>query len=113
MTQDRFSVGVTIGGVHGGGYLELSPEGLTLRVGGLSSRLTGVAEIVGTDTDVIVVTTRWMLPWVAVRVPVSDGVKTGVATLPIWLRSVLVESLEAKGLRVVERSERFRGPLDI
>ncbi|MEA2410962.1 MAG: hypothetical protein QOC77_1523 [Thermoleophilaceae bacterium] len=97
-----FRVGVRMAPVNGGGRLTVAPGAITLDVGSVTRRLTGVREIVHTDREVTLVTARLVAPWFNTSLMVSDGRTAAQVSMPIFARGRLRAALDEAGFEVRE-----------
>ncbi len=106
----EFRVGAAVRSAHGGGKLTVSPGTLSLRLGPLMRRYTGIEKIVQSGAaPVVIMTGRLMPPFLNTRIALRDGGTVGHVSLPGWSRRRLRVALEEAGLQVQERSGWFLG----
>jgi hypothetical protein len=80
---------------------------MTLDVGRVTRRLSGVREIVHTDREVTLVTARLVPPWFNTSLMVSDGRTAAQVSMPILARGRLRAALDEAGFEVRETATWF------
>jgi hypothetical protein len=85
----------------------VTPGALVVRPGGVTRELSGVREIVQTDRNVTVVTTRLVPPWFNISLAVSDGTTSAQVSTWIGARASLRAALNGAGFDVRETATWF------
>ena len=102
-TGVHFSVGAVVDQSNGGGHLWVAPEAITLRVGPLTRRMTGVDRIVHRHPAVVVYESRLIPFWFNTHVVLHEEAQGALASVPLWRRRRLLAALRSAGFTVEER----------
>jgi hypothetical protein len=86
----------------------VGPNRMELIPGRLRKGISNTESIRRRGSDVIMYCARAMPPWMSVAVVVSDGHKTGLATVPLWTRRRVGDVIEEAGFNITERTTWFQ-----
>jgi hypothetical protein len=99
----EFTVGAVLHNVVGRGRLVVAPEILELHIGPVIRRISHVESVRHRGSDVEMYRARLVPPWMSCSVVVSDGERTVLATLPIWMRRKVRKALNEAGFHTTEK----------
>ena len=103
-------VGVTVGGVAGGGHLYISPDHLVCEMGAVTRRLAGIERVRHEGRKVHVYRSLLVPCWFNVAVRVDDGQQAARASVSWFQLRHLVRVLVGAGFSVqLHKTWLFRG----
>jgi hypothetical protein len=104
-----FLVGAVVGGaIQGPGRLTIEPRRLILKPSWPLRRLSGVMQVIHTESPVIVLKARLVPPWFSTSVLLHDDDTYAHVVVPRWRRSSLLGAIREAGFETREISTRFR-----
>jgi hypothetical protein len=104
-----FLVGAMVGGaIQGPGRLTIERERLILKPSRPLRRLSGVMQVIHTESPVIVLKARLVPPWFSTSVSLHDADTYAHVVVPRWRRSSLLDAIREAGFETREISTRFR-----
>lgn len=103
----RFHAGGRVRGISGGGALVITPGSIALETARMTRVFSGVARVVHSSPQVMLVKARLVPPWYNTSVVLHDGELVAYATVGQWARSALRAALAAAGFEVREVSTWF------
>ena len=103
----RFRVGAEVKHVYGGGTLIVGPDAIVLECSRPTRAFSGVAQIVHTDRDVILVKPRLVPPWYNTSLVLHGKEGSGCAITSVLARQRLRNALTASGYDVREVTTVF------